>query len=78
VNAEERRGLTAKSGELREQLETTSKPPKKPPPTSCKEAGTSRRHSMLADVRKSQIPVHVKEMRAAALQLEMATTSPFP
>ncbi|MDZ4402203.1 phosphate ABC transporter permease subunit PstC [Prosthecobacter sp.] len=70
VNLEERtKELTARAGELREQLENYVKDAEKASASLPQEAGTPAATAMLADVR-AKLPVHVKEMRDAALQLD--------
>lgn len=70
VNIEERtKELTARTGELREQLETYVKAAEKASASLPQEAGTPAATAMLADVR-AKLPLHVQEMREAELQLD--------
>ncbi|MFN0075438.1 MAG: phosphate ABC transporter permease subunit PstC [Prosthecobacter sp.] len=70
VNLEERtKELTARSGELREQLENYVKAAETASASLPQEAGTPAATAMLADVR-AKLPVHVQEMREAAAQLD--------
>ncbi len=70
VNLEElTKGLTARGGELREQVEKYVQAIEKASASLPQEAGTPEATTMLQDVR-AQLPEHVKEMREAAGQLD--------